>query len=231
MTNPWTTSQGSASPAGTPRGGSAQGGSAQGAAAQGAAAQGSAAPGSAPGSVAPGAVAPAEVVIVRLRAHGRALFWPTVVLIGTAGATGYFTGTLPEAWQTLAVLVGAIVIVLLFWFLPLIRWLTRRYTITSRRIIFVHGVFVRSRQELLHSRGYDLTVRRTWLQSLFRSGTVRINSGLEHPLELRDVPSAGLVQRALQDLMEQSQTVMSSRRQQQSAFGDESAFWTGRHPQ
>lgn len=198
---------------------------------QGAAA-GTVAPGTvSPGTVSPGAVAPAEVVIVRLRSHGRALFWPTVLLIGCAGAAGYFTGNLPEAWQSTAVLAAAAVLVFLFWFLPLISWLTRRYTITSRRIIFVHGVFVRSRQELLHSRGYDLTVRRTWMQSLFRSGTVRINSGLEHPLELRDVPSAGLVQRALQDLMEQSQTVMSSRRQQQSAFGDESAFWTGRQPQ
>jgi membrane protein YdbS with pleckstrin-like domain len=155
------------------------------------------------------------------------LFWPTLVLIGASGATGYYYGTLPEPWQNVLLLVGAGLAVALLWLLPLVSWLTRRYTITSRRIIFVHGIFVHVRQELLHSRGYDVSVRKNWLQSLFRSGTVRINSGLEHPLSLRDVPDADLVQQVLQDLMEQSQTVMAARRQEQSAFGDELGFRPG----
>lgn len=165
--------------------------------------------------------APPEVVIARLRSHARVLFWPTLFLIGACGVTGYYYGSLAEPWQNVLLLVGAGLVVALLWLLPLVSWLTRRYTVTSRRIIFVHGIFVHVRQELLHSRGYDVSVRKNWLQSLFRSGTVRINSGLEHPLALRDVPDADLVQQVLQDLMEQSQTVMAARRQEQSALGDE----------
>jgi membrane protein YdbS with pleckstrin-like domain len=176
----------------------------------------------------PGApTAPPEVVIARLRSHARALFWPTLFLIGACGVTGYYSGSLAEPWQNVLLLVGAGLVVVLLWLLPLVAWLTRRYTVTSRRIIFVHGIFVHERQELLHSRGYDVTVRRNWLQSLFRSGTVRINSGLEHPLSLRDVPDADLVQQVLQDLMEQSQTVMAARRQEQSALGDEFGLRAG----
>jgi membrane protein YdbS with pleckstrin-like domain len=177
-------------------------------------------------------VAQPEVVIARLRPHGRALFWPTLFLISTAGLTGYFAGSLTEPWQNTLVLVLGAAAAVLLWFLPLVSWLTRRYTVTTRRVIFVHGVFVRTRQELPHSRGYDVSVRRTWLQSLLRSGTIRVSSGAEHRLELRDVPQAALVQQALQELTEQARALQARSvpglRPDQSPLGDETSFWTGR---
>jgi len=151
-----------------------------------------------------------------------------VALLAVFGATGYFYGSLPEPWQNIALLAAAAVLVLLLWLLPLASWLNNRYTITTRRIIFRHGFFVRTRQELLHSRGYDVTVRQNWLQSLAHSGDVLINAGLEHPLVLKDVPNAALVQQVLHDLMESSRTLMGSRRQEQSALADESARWGSR---
>ena len=66
----------------------------------------------------------------------------------------------------------------------------------------VWGLMVRTRQELLHSRGYDVTVRQNGMQQLFRSGDVLINTGLDRPVVLHDVPSAALVQSALHELME-----------------------------
>ncbi|MDJ0377139.1 PH domain-containing protein [Cryobacterium sp. PH31-L1] len=166
-----------------------------------------------------------EKVVARLRPHARVLAWPTLLLFVLAGGTGYFFGNLPEPWQNAALLAGAILLALLGCLLPLAAWLTKRYTITTRRIIFRHGFFVRTRQELLHSRGYDVSVRQNWVQAGFRSGTVLINSGLEHPLVLKDVPNVDLVQSTLHDLMEQASTVMGSRRQEQSALAAESAFW------
>ena len=171
---------------------------------------------------------PAETVVAGLRPHARILFWPSVALVAVFGATGYFYGSLPEPWQNTALLAAAAVLVLLLWLLPLASWLNNRYTITSRRIIFRHGFFVRTRQELLHSRGYDVTVRQNWLQSLAHSGDVLINAGLEHPLVLKDVPNAALVQQVLHDLMESSRTLVGSRRQEQSARADETAHWGSR---
>lgn len=178
----------------------------------------------------PASVAPApETVVARLRSHGRALFWPTVALFAAAFGTTYFYGRFPEPWQNLAVLAAGALAILLFWFLPLLRWLGRNYTITTRRIVLRSGFFVRVRQELLHSRGYDVTVRRNGMQLLFRSGNVRINTGLEHPIVLKDVPSADLVQAALHDLMERSQNPIAARRQhEQSRADDETAVWGSR---
>ena len=167
-----------------------------------------------------------EAMIARLRPHARAMFFPSLALIAGVGAFFYFFGSFEQLWQNLAVAAGAVVVVVFLWLVPLLAWLGRHYTITTRRIVLRRGFVTRVRQELLHSRGYDLTVRQTALQSMFRSGDIEINTGLERPIVLRDVPSADLVQSALHDLMEQSLNPVAARRQQeQSVQRDETVRW------
>lgn len=158
-----------------------------------------------------------EAVIARLRPHARALFWPTLLLVAVVGLTAYLAGNLPESWHEIVLLVGAAVAALLGFVMPVLSWLGRSYTITTRRIVLRRGIVVRTRQEMLHSRSYDVTVRQAGLQFAFGTGDVRINTGLEHPLVLRDVPSAAVVQAALHDLMEASQGPIAARRQQGEA--------------
>ena len=167
-----------------------------------------------------------ERIVARLRPHGRVLFWPSLILIAATTAMAYFTGSFPEAWENIAVFGGGVLAILVLWLLPLVAWLGTIYTITTRRIVLRHGFFVRIRQELLHSRGYDIVVRKNALQSMFGSGDVRINTGLEHPVVLRDVPSADLVQSVLHDLMERSLNPIAARRQAESAGApDETRVW------
>jgi membrane protein YdbS with pleckstrin-like domain len=162
-----------------------------------------------------------ERVIARLRPHGRALFWPTLALIAIALATGYYYGRFPQGWQNIGVLVGAALLTILLWLIPLFSWLGRNYTVTTRRVILRSGFLVRVRQELLHSRGYDVTVRQNGLQTLFRSGNVLVNTGLDHPVVLKDVPRADLVQAALHDLMESNVNPVATHRQQEASRGDD----------
>jgi membrane protein YdbS with pleckstrin-like domain len=167
-----------------------------------------------------------ESVVARLRPHGRAMFWPSLALILIVGFAAYFYGQFPQTWENLGVLVGAALLALLLWVIPLFAWLGRNYTLTTRRIVLRSGFLVRVRQELLHSRGYDVTVRKTALQSAFGSGDVQINTGLDHPVVLRDVPNADLVQAALHDLMEESQNSVSTHRQQEATRpSDETTIW------
>ena len=167
-----------------------------------------------------------ESVVARLRPHSRALFWPTLLLLVDAAVVGFFAGSLPEPWMNIAALGVGVVLAIVLFVAPLFAWLGRHYTITTRRIVVRSGLLVRTRQELLHSRGYDVTVRKTGLQALFGSGDVLINTGLEHPLVLRDVPRADLVQSALHDLMERSLNPIAARRQQeQSRPRDETQNW------
>jgi membrane protein YdbS with pleckstrin-like domain len=168
----------------------------------------------------------AERVIASLRPHARALFWPSLVLIASVGAGSYFVGQFAEDWQNWAVAAAALIVIVLLWLLPTLSWLAKRYVVTTRRIVLRHGLFVRTRQELLHSRGYDLKVRKNAMQSMFRSGNVEINTGLERPVVLRDIPRADLVQAALHDLMESNQSMVATRRQQDASRpSDETTAW------
>jgi hypothetical protein len=66
-------------------------------------------------------------------------------------------------------------------------------------------VFVRTRQEVLHSRTVDVTVRKGAAQTLFGTGDVLLNVGTHRPVVLRDVPSSDLVASALHELIDQTQ--------------------------
>ena len=153
------------------------------------------------------------------------MFWPSLAFIAIAAATAYFVGSFDSAVVNILVLIVALFAALFACVFPLLAWLGRNYTITTRRIVLRSGFFVRVRQELLHSRGYDVTVRKTALQSMFGSGDVEVNSGLEHPVVLRDVPDADLVQAALHDLMERSLNPVAARRQQEQSGPDETTMW------
>lgn len=149
--------------------------------------------------------AAAEQVVARLRRHARVLVLPALLLIAVAGATGYALAVIAEWWLQLLVAGIALVVVVAGCLMPFLAWLTQRATITTRRIIVRHGVFQRVRQELLHSRGYDTVVRRSWAQRAFGSGDLQVHGGSEQPIVLRDVPDPNLVQTALHRLMEREQ--------------------------
>lgn len=157
---------------------------------------------------APGA-AVTELRIARVRGHARRLFWPAIILIAVAGAVGYFTGNPPELvqdwmqdWMLWAV-AGAVVLMLVV--LPFLRWLTRTYTVTTRRVIAQSGLFGRQRVEIAHARGYTIGERRGPIQRLWGSGTLTLSNGVDAPLRMVDISSVRLMNEALADQVEVSQ--------------------------
>ena len=109
-----------------------------------------------------------ERVIALIRPHARALTLPGLALIAVSGGTVYAATTFDEQWQRSAALAaGALVAVLLF-VLPLVRWLGTHYLITTRRVVLRTGLIGRTRQEILHGRSYDISLRQSPLQRLLR---------------------------------------------------------------
>jgi membrane protein YdbS with pleckstrin-like domain len=153
-------------------------------------------------------IAAPEKVVARFRPHGRRLFFPTVFVLVVAGATGYFSAWFQEEWQNWSVLAAGALLAVLFFFVPLVRWLSTRYVITTRRIIFRHGLVVNTRSELMLMRAHDITVRRSLFQAMFRTGDVRLSTGPGELAVLKDVPRADLVMSVLGDLMESQHVPM-----------------------
>jgi uncharacterized membrane protein YdbT with pleckstrin-like domain len=157
-----------------------------------------------------GVVPPAERVVARLRQHARRMFWPAVALIGISGSAAYF-GSALGGWLAPLIWVSALLLAIVLFLIPLGNWLATRYTVTTRRVIMRRGLFVRERRELLHSRAHAVTVRTSWLQGLFRSGTIVMESiDNTAAARLRDVPHAGIVSEALHDLIENSEPLYVS---------------------
>jgi len=172
---------------------------------------------------------PAERVVARVRRHARVLILPAVLLIAVAGVATYAIAVAPDPWQDLAIAGVAVLVVLFGSFLPFLSWLTRRTTITTRRVILRSGIFLRVRQELLHGRGYDVTVRSSWAKGAFGSGDVRIDTGGERAVVLKDVPKPELVQGALHELVEETRTITADRRRAGQPFADgDTVVWGGR---
>ncbi|MGL4338964.1 MAG: PH domain-containing protein [Rhodoglobus sp.] len=148
--------------------------------------------------------APQESVVVTLRPHSRALLWPTMSLAVIVAALCYMLGVVSEPWHIQAALITAAVLTVLAWLIPFCRWLSQRYTITTRRTVVRSGVIIRSRQELLHSRAQGVTLRQSILQRIFRTGHVVVTVGQSSAVVLRDVPSARLVTEVLHELIEKA---------------------------
>lgn len=150
-----------------------------------------------------------ERLIAQFHPHARHLFWPALVLIAVAGATGYFTDNLPAlvaAWAKDWMLWAAAgALVLLLSVVPFFVWLSRRVTITTRRIIVRDGIGSRNSIEMSHARGYTISVRRGLLQRFVGAGTILLSNGVDAPLRLRDVPNVALVQETLADQIEVGQ--------------------------
>lgn len=152
-----------------------------------------------------------ELVIVRLRPHGRVMFWPTIILFALIFGVGFFGGRFAEPWQNLVVLVAGVVAAILVWLVPMLTWLAHRYIITNRRVVIRRGLIVRHRHELLHSRGLDISLRQGLMQRMVGSGDVVISTGAERPVIIADVPAAALVQAALLDLAERGLNPIEAR--------------------
>jgi membrane protein YdbS with pleckstrin-like domain len=157
-----------------------------------------------PRTPAPGAAAP-ELVIARIHRHARRLFWPAIVLIAAAGATGYFSGNLPEPFEDWMLWAAAALVVLLLVVLPYLRWLSHTYTVTTRRVIERSGLVHRRRTDISHARGYTISERRGPLQRMWGSGTLTLANGVDQPVRLVDIPFVRLVHETLSDQVEVSQ--------------------------
>ena len=174
-------------------------------------------PAARPATPPPGAPAP-ELVIASLRPHAGRLFWSALLVIAVAGAAGLLWDNLPAPFEDWMLLAGGGALVLLGAVVPYLAWLSRTYTITTRRVIARHGLLSRSRSELSHARGYTIATRRSVLQRMRGTGTVTLSDGVEGQLVLRDIPHVVLVGEVLADQVEMNQ-ILAHRDSQGFSFG------------
>ncbi|SDB87922.1 PH domain-containing protein [Sanguibacter gelidistatuariae] len=147
-----------------------------------------------------------EYVVLNLRTHVKALFVAMLVLVVTVVAGVILALMAPEgsAQQGLrwAILGVAVVIILLWSFMPFLRWITSRYTITNRRLITRSGIITRTGRDIPLYRINDVTYEKDLLDRLLGCGTIIISDATDKAgVVLHDVPRVEKVQVQLHELL------------------------------
>jgi uncharacterized membrane protein YdbT with pleckstrin-like domain len=158
-----------------------------------------------------------EEIVRHLHPHWLTVFWPVVRFLLIVGAASFGAALIPPSAQQgtlrLLVLGLAVVLVLITVVVPLLRWRTTHYVITTHRLLFREGIVARSGRDLGLSRITDVSYTQTLWERIIKSGTITIQSAGEHATVLTRIPDSDGVQQLLNHMVEED----ADRRAQESA--------------
>jgi uncharacterized membrane protein YdbT with pleckstrin-like domain len=159
-----------------------------------------------------------EEVVRHLHPHWLTIFWPIVAFLLVVGAASFGAALVPDGPQqgVVRMVVAGVALVLLAWFVlvPLLRWRTTHYVITTHRLLFREGVLARRGRDIGLSRITDVSYRQTLWERVINSGTLTIESaGDGGATVLRQIPDSDGVQQLLNHMMEED----ADRRAQEAA--------------
>jgi len=159
-----------------------------------------------------------EEVVRHLHPHWLTVFWPVVLFLVLVGAASFGAALVPagdqQALWRLVVVGAAAVFALVLVAVPLLRWRTTHYVVTTHRLLFRAGVLSRHGRDIGLSRITDVSYRQTLWERVINSGTLTIETAGEGgPTVFSAIPDSQDVQQLLNQLVEED----ADRRAQQGA--------------
>jgi uncharacterized membrane protein YdbT with pleckstrin-like domain len=149
-----------------------------------------------------------EEVVRHLHPHWLTVFWPVVGFLVLVGATSFGAALVPAGEQQgtwrLVVVAAALVVGVVVVAVPLLRWRTTHYVITTHRLLYRTGVLSRHGRDIGLSRITDVSYRQSLWDRVTNSGTVSIETaGDGGPTVFSDIPDSDGVQQLLAQLVEE----------------------------
>jgi uncharacterized membrane protein YdbT with pleckstrin-like domain len=159
-----------------------------------------------------------EEVVRHLHPHWLTLFWPVVWFLVIVGGASFGMGAIPAGRQQgvyrMLILAAALVLLLAVVLVPLLRWRTTHYVVTTHRLLFREGIMSRRGRDIGLSRITDVSYRQTLWDRIINSGTLTIESAGEGGATvLKQIPDSEGVQQLLNHMVEED----ADRRAQESA--------------
>jgi uncharacterized membrane protein YdbT with pleckstrin-like domain len=152
-----------------------------------------------------------EYLVLRVHPHWKTILRPIVVLALIIAALIVILVFLPASADKPAVrlAIGALALLaaIIFCAIPLLRWRTTSYELTSRRLRLRSGILTRTGRDFPLSRISDVSFSQGVLDRVLGSGRLVIESAGEHgELVLREIPQVQRVQAELFQLIEIEQS-------------------------
>ena len=178
-----------------------------------------------------------EEIVRHLHPHWLTIFWPVVWFLLFVGAASFGAAMIPAGSQQgmlrLLVVALAVVLILVLVVVPLLRWRTTHYVITTHRLLFREGILARRGRDIGLSRITDVSYTQSLWERIINSGTLTIESaGDSGATVLKQIPDSDGVQQLLNHMVEED----ADRRAQENAGyirgqqdpGDGPAYTTSR---
>jgi len=143
-----------------------------------------------------------ERVVIHKHPHWKMLVVPVLALLLIVALCAYLAALVAGqswqlyAWIALAGLGGAGVVWLTL--IPLLRWRTTHFVLTSRRVLVREGILSRSGIDIPIHRINSVQFRHTVVERILGCGTLSIESASDEPLEFDDIPQVERVHSLLQ---------------------------------
>jgi uncharacterized membrane protein YdbT with pleckstrin-like domain len=159
-----------------------------------------------------------EEVVRHLHPHWLTVFWPVVRFLLVVGVASFAAAAVPAGQQQglfrLLVVALAVVLLLATVLVPVLRWRTTHYVITTHRLLFREGILARSGRDIGLSRITDVSYTQSLWERIVNSGTLTIESaGDSGATVLQRIPDSDGVQQLLAHMVEED----ADRRAQETA--------------
>jgi len=151
-----------------------------------------------------------EHLVLRLHPHWKTLIGPLLVAVIVVAAALIAEVLIPSnsaaAVERLVVAAVAILAVMLWLIVPVLRWRTTTYELTTRRLRVRSGIVTRHGRDIPLARINDVSFEKGLLDRLLGSGRLVVESAGEHgQILLNDIPRVEFTQATLFRLVEEEQ--------------------------
>jgi uncharacterized membrane protein YdbT with pleckstrin-like domain len=151
-----------------------------------------------------------EQLVLLLRPHWKTLIRPVLVAMLVVAIALVAEALIPSGSSALAIRGGvgvvAVLVLMVLLIVPLLRWRTTTYELTTKRLRTRFGVVTRNGRDIPLTRINDVSFEQGVLDRLLGAGRLRVESAGEHgQIVLTDIPHVKDVQATLFQLAENEQ--------------------------
>jgi uncharacterized membrane protein YdbT with pleckstrin-like domain len=151
-----------------------------------------------------------EHLVLRVHPHWKTLIRPLVVTVVAIAIALVAEVLIPSGSAgdigRLAVAVVAILVLMIWLMVPVLRWRTTVFELTSRRLRMRDGIITRHGRDIPLARINDVSFSKGLLDRLLGSGRLVVESAGEHgQIVLTDIPHVEATQGTLYQLVEEEQ--------------------------
>ena len=157
-----------------------------------------------------GPLAAGERSVLLVHPHWKTIIRPLFLLVLTVAAAVALLVVIPSGtaagWERLAVGVAALLVLLVWVLVPILRWRMATYQLTTRRFRMREGIIARKGRDIPLTRINDVSFEQGPIDRLLGTGTLVVESaGEQGQLRLDEIPDVETVQATLYQLVEDEQ--------------------------